>query len=185
MNYLQHHVEALIFSSPNPLPVAEITNVLAQQFSTAPEPEAVAEVVADLQARYQQEDYAFELLELAGGYQFMTKPAYAASIGLLLKEQNRKRLSNSALETLAIIAYKQPVTKNEVEQIRGVACDYALQKLLEKELISIQGKADTLGRPLLYATSPKFERYFGLKNLKDLPTPKDFAPEDNKIGEEQ
>jgi segregation and condensation protein B len=138
-----------------------------------------------LQQRYRQDEYSFELQEVAGGYQFTTKPAYAAGIGQLLKEQNKKRLSNSALETLAIVAYKQPVTKSEIEQIRGVSCDYALQKLLEKELIAIKGKAESIGRPLLYGTSPKFEKYFGLKSLKDLPTPKDFAQEDNKVGEEQ
>ena len=185
MNYLQHHVEALVFSSPNPLTVAEIKAVLGQLFEAEVDSAHIIEVVSHLQQRYQQDDFAFELIEVAGGFQFLTKSAYAASIGLLLKEQNKKRLSNSALETLSIIAYKQPVTKAEIEQIRGVSCDYALQKLLEKELIAIQGKAEAIGRPLLYGTSDKFERHFGLKSLKDLPTPKDFTQEENKIGEEQ
>lgn len=145
----------------------------------------IEKAVEDLQQRYEAPDYAFELVAQAGGYQFMTKPAYAASISILLKQQSKKRLSTSALETLAIIAYKQPITKNEVEQIRGVNCDYTIQKLLEKELVEIKGKAESIGRPLLYGTSRKFEEHFGIKNLKDLPTPKDFSADDNKIGEEQ
>jgi len=121
-----------------------------------------------------------------GGYQFLTKPAYQASIGILLKQQSKRRLSNSALETLSIIAYKQPVTKSEVENIRGVNCDYAVQKLLEKGLVEIKGKSDGIGRPLLYGTSPSFMEYFGINDLSELPTPKDFAPPDeNVIGEER
>jgi segregation and condensation protein B len=89
------------------------------------------------------------------------------------------------METLSIIAYKQPVTKSEVEQIRGVSCDYSIQKLLEKELVTIKGKAESLGRPLLYGTSGKFMDYFGINHLKDLPQPKDFLPEENQIGEEK
>ena len=115
----------------------------------------------------------------------MTKPEYQASIGIFLRQQSKKQLSASAMETLAIIAYKQPVTKSEVEQIRGVSCDYAIQKLLEKELVQIKGKSDGIGRPILYGTSRKFEEHFGIKSLKDLPTPKDFSAEDNKIGEEK
>ena len=94
-------------------------------------------------------------------------------------------MSNSSLETLSIIAYKQPVTKGEVEQIRGVGCDYAVQKLLEKELIEIKGKADSIGKPILYGTSDKFMDYFGINDLSDLPTLKDFASTENEIGEEQ
>jgi segregation and condensation protein B len=103
----------------------------------------------------------------------------------MLKQQSRRRLSNSALETLSIIAYKQPVIKSEIEKIRGVNCDYSIQKLLEKELIEIRGKSDAVGRPLIYGTSAKFMEYFGINDLKDLPTPKDFAPEENTIGEER
>ena len=114
----------------------------------------------------------------------MTKPAYQSSIGIFLKQQSKKRLSNSALETLAIIAYKQPITKPQLEQIRGVNCDYSTQKLLEKELIEIKGKAETPGRPMLFGTSGKFMEYFGINDLSELPTPKDFPTDENKIGEE-
>jgi len=88
------------------------------------------------------------------------------------------------MDTLSIVAYKQPVTKSEVEQIRGVNCDYSIQKLLEKELLTIKGKADSIGRPILYGTSEKFMDYFGINHLKDLPQPKDFLPEENEIGEQ-
>ena len=122
-------------------------------------------------------------MESGGGFQFLTKPAYQASIGILLKQQSKKRLSKSALETLSIIAYKQPVTKAEMEQIRGVSCDYTVQKLLEKELVEIRGKSEGVGRPILYGTSPKFMDYFGINDLKELPTPKDFAVPENEIGD--
>ena len=135
--------------------------------------------------KYKEESFSFQVEHVGGGYQFLTKPAYQASIGILLKQQSKKRLSNSALETLSIIAYKQPVTKSQIEQIRGVNCDYTTQKLLEKELIEILGKADTIGRPLLYGTSAKFMEYFGINDLSDLPTPKDFSSEDNTIGGEK
>ncbi|NDE62443.1 MAG: SMC-Scp complex subunit ScpB, partial [Cyclobacteriaceae bacterium] len=113
------------------------------------------------------------------------KPAYQSSIQLLLRQHAQKRLSSAQLETLAIIAYKQPLTKGEVEQIRGVACDYSLQKLLEKELIEIKGKSDGVGRPLIYGTSQKFMDYFGINSLLDLPQPKDFSQPENQIGEEK
>ena len=136
-------------------------------------------------AKYKDESFSFQVEHIGGGYQFLSKPSYQSSIGILLKQQSKKRLSNSALETLSIIVYKQPVTKSQIEQIRGVNCDYTTQKLLEKELIEILGKADSIGRPLLYGTSAKFMEYFGINDLSDLPTPKDFSSEDNTIGEER
>jgi segregation and condensation protein B len=114
----------------------------------------------------------------------LTKPAYQASIGILLKQHSKKKLSKAAVETLAIIAYKQPITKTEIEQIRGVNCDYAIKKLLDKELIHIAGKAETAGRPLLYQSTEKFLEYFGINSLKELPTLKDIAEEPQQIGEE-
>ncbi len=138
-----------------------------------------------IRERFEDESFSFHLNHSGGGYQFLTKPAYQASIGILLKQQSKRRLSNSALETLSIIAYKQPVTKSELENIRGVNCDYATQKLLEKGLVEIKGKSDGIGRPLLYGTSPAFMEYFGINDLTELPTPKDFSSqEDNVIGEE-
>lgn len=146
--------------------------------------EDIDQAIGQLQQKYASDEFSFEVLHIGGGYLFYTKPAYQASIGIMLKQQSKRRLSNSALETLSIIAYKQPVTKSEIERIRGVNCDYSIQKLLEKELIEIRGKSEAVGRPIIYGTSPNFMEYFGINDMKDLPTPKDFAPEENAIGEE-
>jgi segregation and condensation protein B len=145
----------------------------------------VDDAINELIGKYQSEDFSFQLEHLGGGYQFLTKPAYQTSIGILLRQQSQKRLSTAQLETLSIIAYKQPVTKGDIEQIRGVNSDYSVQKLLEKELVDIKGKSDGLGKPILYGTSRKFMEYFGINSLADLPQPKDFSQPDNQIGEER
>lgn len=147
--------------------------------------EDIETALMKLEEKYADDNFAFQPLNSGGGYQFLTKPAYQASISILLKQQSKKRLSTSSLETLSIIAYRQPITKGEMEQIRGVNCDYAVQKLLEKELIEIKGKSDGVGRPILYGTTVNFMDYFGINNLKDLPTPKDFTQEENQIGQEE
>ena len=136
-----------------------------------------------LEEKYQTDDFSFQLFKSAGGYQFLTKPAYQASIGIMLKQQSKKRLSTSAMETLSIIAYKQPISKTEIENIRGVNCDYAVQKLLDKGLIEITGKAESIGRPMLYGTTIKFMEYFGINDIAELPTPKEFVAEVNTIGD--
>lgn len=141
----------------------------------------ILSVIRSLVEEYEDDRFSFQIVEIGGGYQFLTKPAYQASISILLKQQSKKRLSTAALETLSIIAYKQPITKSAVEQIRGVGCDYAIQKLLEKSLVEIKGKEESPGRPLLYGTSQQFMEYFGINDLKELPTPKDFQ-QDNEIG---
>jgi segregation and condensation protein B len=122
------------------------------------------------------------LVDIADGYQFMTKGAYHNTIAIHLKQTTKKRLSQAAMETLAIIAYKQPVSKSELEEIRGVSCDYAVQKLLEKELVVIGGRSEGPGRPLLYNTSDKFMDYLGIRSMNDLPKPKDFKEVENTIG---
>ena len=182
MDYLLLHLEALIFCSPKPITEKELLSCLKEMFEAEVPEEDISSNIEKLQEKYESDEYSFTLVKSGGGFQFLTKPAYQASIGILLKQQSKKRLSNSALETLAIIAYKQPITKNEIEQIRGVNCDYAVQKLLVKELLEIKGKAESVGRPMLYGTSQKFMDYFGINNLNELPTPKDFKLEDNSIG---
>lgn len=184
VDYLAQHVESLIFAADRPIPLSEIKATLDALFESSFKVEVLADVVQDLIIKYKDDQYAFEVLEVAGGYQFMTKGAYHRTVGQFLKRTNKKRLSRAALETLSIIAYKQPVTKSDVEKIRGVGCDYAIQKLLEKELISIHGRSDRPGRPLLYGTSQKFMEYFGLKDVKDLPKLKDFQEPDEQIGEQ-
>jgi segregation and condensation protein B len=183
LNFLQNHIEALVFCASTPVKAEEIHICLNEMFETiVPLPDILASLQS-LSEKYTSDQYAFQIYQLADGYQFLTKPAYQASIQILLKQKSRKRLSTAALETLAIVAYKQPVTKTEIEQIRGVSCDYALQKLLDKELIVIKGKSESVGRPLLYGTSQKFIEYFGINNLKDLPQPKDFTSSENEIGQ--
>lgn len=182
MDFLHRHIEALVFCSEEPLSVAEIQRCLSEMFESEVPTEHIQQAIAALKSRYGEESYAFSLESVGGGFIFLTKPAYQSSIGILLKQQSQRRLSNAQLETLAIIAYKQPITKSEMEQIRGVNCDYSVQKLLEKELISIKGKSDGIGKPILYGTSSKFMDYFGINDLKDLPQPKDFSEDENQIG---
>ena len=183
MDFLAQHIEALIFCAPKPLTELDIQDCLKEMFDAEIPLEDVTLGINNIYQRYKSEYHSFELIKSGGGYQFLTKPAYEFSVGVLLKRQSKKRLSNSALETLAIIAYKQPVTRTEIENIRGVNCDYSVTRLLEKDLILVKGKAETVGRPILYATSPRFMDYFGINGLNELPTPKDFSVDENIIGE--
>ncbi|UXP33488.1 SMC-Scp complex subunit ScpB [Reichenbachiella agarivorans] len=185
MDFLSNHIEALIFCAPKPIAERELQECLSEMFEAEIPLKDIEEAIASLQQKYASEQYSFEPVNSGGGYQFLTKPAYQVSIGILLKQQSKKRLSNSALETLAIIAYKQPVTKGELEQIRGVNCDYSVQKLLEKELIEIKGKSEAVGRPIIYGTSQNFTDYFGINSISELPTLKDFEQRDNEIGDTQ
>lgn len=184
MELLAQHIESLIFTADQPISLKEIQNCLEETFGLKFAEQELNQTIDQLKEKYSDEGFAFEIQEIAEGFQFLTKPAYHNTIGTYLKQNTKKRLSRSALETLSIIAYKQPVSKSELERIRGVNCDYAVGKLLEKELVSIIGRSDGPGRPLLYGTSDKFMDYFGLKSLRDLPSPKDFKLPDSSIGEQ-
>ena len=181
--HLAQQIEALIFTAEQPISVQEMKTCMEDLFEAKIKVEDLAAAILELQERYAQEIYAVEILEIAGGFQFMTKPAFHPVVGQYLRQTTKKRLSRAAMETLSIIAYKQPVTKSEMEKIRGVSCDYAVQKLLEKELVDIKGRSDGPGKPLIYGTSERFMDYFGLKNLGELPKPKDFKEPDSEIGE--
>lgn len=183
MEFLKQHIEALIFASPQPVALTDLKAVLEEAFQTEVGVEDILKSIESSRAQYQQELFPFELVEIAGGYQFLTKGAYHTSVAIHLRQATKKRLSQAALETLAIIAYKQPVSRPEVEEIRGVNCDYALQKLLEKELVFIAGRSEGPGRPLLYGTTEKFMDYLGINSLTDLPKPKDFKEVDNTVGD--
>ena len=183
MEFLPQHIEALIFAADQPLKLDELRSVLLDAFGVEFPETVVRTAITELRDRYAGAEYSFEVVEVAGGYRFMSKGAYHSTIGVHLRQQSSKKLSRSALETLSIIAYKQPVTKSELEKIRGVSCDYAIQKLLEKELVTITGRADSVGKPLLYGVTAKFMDYFGINSLDDLPQPKDFRPPENSIGE--
>lgn len=183
MEYLAQHIESLIFTTEHAISFDEIKSCLEETFETIFTKEAIEEALAILKNRYQKDKFAFEIIEIAEGYQFLTKGAYHQTVSTYLKQTTKKQLSRAAIETLSIIAYKQPVSKGEMEKIRGVSCDYSVQKLLEKELVTILGRSEGPGRPLVYGTSEKFMDYFGIKSLNDLPKPKDFKTPENEIGE--
>ncbi len=175
------HIEALIFASEKPLTNAEIVELINNAFGFLEERISTEQVVSCMEGiceKYQSEFYPFEVRESGGGWQFLTKKEFYKTIVQLNGEKFLKRLSNAALETLAIIAYKQPVTKGEIENIRGVNSDYSIQKLLEKELIIITGRSEELpGKPLVYATSKTFMDYFGINSPEDLPKIKEVFQE--------
>lgn len=167
------HIEALIFASDRPLTTMEITDFVNNAFGFLEDRVSLDQVEAALEGikeKYASEFYPFEVKQSGGGWQFLTKTEYHKTIAQLNGDKFLKRLSPASLETLAIIAYKQPVTKGEVESIRGVSSDYAVQKLLEKELIVISGRNEKLpGHPLVYSTSRNFMDYFGINSSDDLP----------------
>ena len=141
-------------------------------------------IIDGLIDKYSSDNFSFELRKIGGGFQFLTKAPYHESISILLNLKEKKRLSAAALETLSIIAYKQPITKSEIEQIRGVSADYSIHKLLEKDLIEIAGKRDSSGNPVLYEVSQTFLEYFGINSTSDLPQPKEVEPNtENVVGE--
>lgn len=183
LELLQQHLEALIFASAGSVPIAELVAVVNEVFQTETDELAIRELILQSMEKYREPIFPFEIVEMAGGFQFLSKGAFHNSIAVHLKQTTKKRLSQAALETLALVAYKQPVSKSELEQIRGVDCNYAVQKLLEKELVSIIGRAETPGRPLLYSTTAKFMDYLGINSLNDLPKPKDFKEPESAVGE--
>ena len=190
MAELHKIIESIIFVAEEPISLDSIRTILKRGTEKGEGPpseesdskkqedpfskEILQEAIAILLERYKAEDFAFELRNIAGGYQFLTKQAYFPYVKQSSLEKNKRRLSKSALETLSIIAYRQPVTKSEIEFIRGVNSDYATQKLLEKKLITIVGRSDGPGKPLLYGTSNFFMQYFGIADIQDLPKLKEF-----------
>ena len=181
---LENFIEALIFASEKSIGVEEIRQVMEEVHSKKLKPEKIQAIIEDIRHKYDSLDVALELVCINGGYQFLTRKEYYPVINQLQIQRSKKKLSQAALETLAIVAYKQPITKLEIEQIRGVNCDYTVQKLLEKELIAIMGKADSVGKPILYGTSGLFMDYFGINSTADLPQLADLQTESNTIGEQ-
>jgi len=184
MQDIEQYIEALIFVSEQSIRTEEIIYCLQAAFEQDFTDEEINTYLQSIAQKYQGNNFAIELVKLNNGYQFLTKKAYHQVVSLLQMQRAKKKLSQAALETLAIIAYKQPVTKPDVEQIRGVNCDYSIQKLLEKELISIVGKSDALGKPILYGTSSVFMDYFGINNISELPQLKEFTDNTVSIGEQ-
>jgi segregation and condensation protein B len=167
------HIEALIFASDKPLTSPEVTEYVNNALGFIEDRasmEQVESAIEGIKEKYASEFYAFELKQSGGGWQFLTKPEYHKTVALINGDKFIKKLSTAALETLAIIAYKQPITKSEIESIRGVNCDYAVQKLLEKDLVIISGRnEDAVGKPLIYSTSKSFMDYFGINSADELP----------------
>lgn len=173
---LMPHVEALIFASDRPLTQIEMTEILGQALETVIEAERIATCLEAIIEKYSADYYPFHLRETGGGYQFLTKKAFHKTVLQLSGEKHIKKLSTAAMETLSIIAYKQPITKSEIEYIRGVSADYSIQKLLEKELIVIAGRNENMiGKPLVYATSKGFMDYLGINSPSQLPQLKDIT----------
>ena len=157
-------VEALILASPEPLGARKIAEVVDDMT-----PRKVGQTVAELNNRYMQAAMAYRIRELAGGYQFYIVPEFTGYVEELFTRRRKVRLTQAALETLAIVAYRQPVTRVEIEHIRGVASDGVIRNLLEKKVITIRGRAATVGKPLQYGTTDEFLKFFGLNSLEDLP----------------
>ncbi len=167
------HIEVLIFASEKPLTALEIVELINNAFGFLEERVTLDQVescIEGIKEKYASEFYPFEVKESGGGLQFLTKKDYHKTLAQLNGDKFLKRLSSAALESLAIIAYKQPITKGEIEKIRGVNSDYSVQKLLEKELIIIAGRDEKApGHPLIYTTSRTFMDYFGINTTADLP----------------
>ena len=166
--HLRSAVEALLFSSDQPLPLSLLAEAL-----DAP-PERVSEALEELGADYKAREAGVELREMAGGWIVTTTAEQHEWVARMLRGKRKMRLSRAALETLAIIAYKQPVTKSEIEAIRGVDSSGTLATLLERSLVTIKGRSTVVGRPLLYGSTGDFLNYFGLKDLTDLPRPEEL-----------
>lgn len=176
---LMPHMEALIFAADRPLTRIELSDYLSAALEEQIEPERVDTCIEAILEKYDASYYGFSLREVGGGYQFLTKKEYHKTVLQLNGDKHIRKLSAAAMETLAIIAYKQPVTKGEIEYIRGVSADYSIQKLLEKELIVITGRREeAVGKPLVYATSKSFMDYLGINSPAALPALRDIASMD-------
>ncbi len=168
-------VEAVLFSSEKPLPPSRIADVCG-----APA-KAVREAITHLNERYEEMGCSFRVTEIAGGFQMQTLPEYADVLARLLSSRNDSKLSQAAMETLAVVAYRQPALRADIEAIRGVACGEVLRTLMERNLVRIVGRAEEIGRPMLYGTTKYFLEVFGLANLEDLPNAEQLRrPQDNQ-----
>ncbi len=169
MEDIKNIIESLLLVTEEPLTIDRIKNILIE-----PGRKEIQNALTELSAEYEARKGGFLLREVAGGYQIRTRPEYREWIKRLIHSKPL-RLSKAALETLAIIAYKQPIIRSEIEHIRGVNCGGILRMLFERKLIRILGRKEIPGRPIIYATTKQFLETFDLKDLKDLPTPEEIA----------
>jgi segregation and condensation protein B len=177
---LKNIVEGLIFAADEPLSPKQIRELIegesdnGDSSSSGTTPQQLQSIVNELNDDYERLGKPFRIRAIAGGYIFATNREVSTFVGKLHREQSKRRLTQASLETLAIIAYKQPITKVELETIRGVNCDYIVKSLLEKDLITIVGRQQSVGRPLLYGTTKRFLIHFGLNSVNELPKPREI-----------
>jgi segregation and condensation protein B len=169
MDSLKGVVEALIFASDEPIPSRQIQDIVEDAT-----PSQIRKAIESLNLEYKQSSRAFQIVEVAGGYQMVTREAYSQWLRRLFQKKIKSRLSQAALETLAVIAFRQPVSRTEVDAIRGVNSDGVVRTLLERKLITLSGRGEGPGRPLLYKTTKEFLRYFGINDISDLPKPREI-----------
>ena len=180
----KYAVEALLFASERPLSVTEIAQAFSAEGGSAFGGDGdlsgtkIQETLNELKSDYLAQRRGFHLIEIAGGFQLVSDPRFAETLRKFYQSRIKKRLTQAALETLSVIAYRQPVTRADVEFIRGVNIDGALKSLLEKNLVKISGRKDVPGRPMLYATTRQFLEHFGLNSLEDLPPLKNYSEKD-------
>lgn len=167
---MKHDLEAILFATEAPLGVARLRGLLPDAT-----PQEVRRAIAELQAEYDREERAFTIVEFGGGWQIATRPEYAPLIHRLYGGRRHLRLSKASLEVLAIVAYRQPLTRMAIEEIRGVQSASVLATLLERNLVTVVGRADTVGHPILYGTTREFLDHLGLQNLAQLPPLPDVA----------
>ncbi len=183
INHISSLLETLVFVAEEPISREHCHIYMAEYLGEPVTEEEMAEAIDLLRERHAHPRSGVRLEEIAEGFQILSAPDNFELVKLYLKDINNRKLSRTALETLSIIAYKQPVTKTEIEQIRGVSSDYMIQKLLDKQLVEIKGRSDGPGRPLLYATTQKFMDHFGLRSIADLPKLAEFETDENTVGE--
>ncbi len=165
-------LEALLFAADQPLRGGRVAQVLREGFG----PGDVRRLVKELNEEYRSQGRAFEIVEIAGGYQLLTRPEFKAYIGALFKHRRQDKLSQPAVETLAIVAYRQPILRAQVDDVRGVQTGPLLRSLLERGIVKVVGRLNVPGRPILYGTTRLFLQHFGLRSLRDLPRVAELAP---------
>lgn len=169
VSHLKGALEALLFVSEKPLTLDQLKDVVE-----GTDGRALRDTLEELKREYVERNNGITIVEIAGGYQMLSNPVYVSYVKKLFHSRHKERLSRPALESLAIVAYKQPISRQEIEIIRGVNCDGVVNHLLGRELVEIKGRKDVPGRPYLYGTTKQFLEYFGLKSLDDLPRLEDF-----------
>ena len=171
-------VEAVVLSADKPVSLKQIASALSAREGQEIDEPAIRAVIDELNEQYAETGRSFRIEQVSGGFRFMTLGEFAPVVAKFRRERAAAKLSRAAIETLAIVAYKQPITRAQLESIRGVSCGEVLRSLLERRLLTIKGRAEEPGRPILYGTTKQFLDTFGLGTIKDLPPVGELAPPD-------